>query len=497
MEYLNSINKYAALFVYEVEGFNAVNQYDINIHSENFLIPVLNEIFGLSLENLNASQKKNYPAIDLADFKNRVAFQITATSSNEKIKKTLETFNKYKLQNEFDTLYIYIITHKKDNYNEEKTKEIIPGNFTFSAKEHILDKDDLLKRINQISSTSKIEYIARLYQHEFSEIQIERRKYEYQSGYLNKEPENIFPNLLKIIVPKSFYKAELNIDEADITEKLNLHLETKGIKRLKHIQKGKLIKYVLECHNCENNDWILHENWVYSFRDLSKNDEILSKIVDLGTVTEIDCSYFCYSNQVKANVFKYLLRKTFTEFCKTKQLEWYNDSGIFRFANNRENPSYKQIRWKGKNEATKTVIYEIINKKEKHLICYRSLAFKCSFTNIDDDWYIIINPTWSFTNPGGYVQSRFESSYMSGLKKLENNKSIFNYYRFWGYYLTYSDLFTQNYPYISVGLIKPLSISPSIEENKWNPPKEIENVNDKSNEELVPDNELFDESFFD
>ena len=84
---------------------------------------------------------------------------------------------------------------------------------------------------------------------------------------------------------------------------------------------------------------------------------------------------------------------------------------------------------------------------------------------------------------------------MSGLKKLENNKSIFNYYRFWGYYLTYSDLFTQNYPHMSVGLIKPLSISPSLEESKWNPPKEIENINDKSNEELVPDNELFDESF--
>lgn len=88
--YINKIISYAAKFVLEVEGFNASNLYDINIHSEGFLIPVLNEVFGLRLENLNSTQKKNFPAIDLADFKKKVAFQVTATSDFEKIKKTLK-----------------------------------------------------------------------------------------------------------------------------------------------------------------------------------------------------------------------------------------------------------------------------------------------------------------------------------------------------------------------------------------------------------------------
>lgn len=94
IELINKITSYASRFVLEVEGFNTNNLYDINIHAENFLIPVLNEVFSLRLENLNYIQKKNYPGIDLADFNKKVAFQITATSNFEKINNTLETFFK-------------------------------------------------------------------------------------------------------------------------------------------------------------------------------------------------------------------------------------------------------------------------------------------------------------------------------------------------------------------------------------------------------------------
>lgn len=155
MGYISKINTYAARFVLEVEGFNASNLYDINIHAEGFLIPVLNEVFGLRLENLNATEKKNYPAIDLADFKNRVAFQVTATSDFDKIKTTLEKFKDHKLNAAFDVLYIYIITHKKDKYNDDKLQPYIPADFSFSTTDHVIDKDNLLKKINTLSSTLK------------------------------------------------------------------------------------------------------------------------------------------------------------------------------------------------------------------------------------------------------------------------------------------------------------------------------------------------------
>src|ERR1035437_8527065 len=134
IEFLNKITTYSARFVLEVEGFNAANKYDINIHAESFLIPVLNETFGLNLENLNSTQKKNFPAIDLADFKNRVAFQVTATCDISKIETTLEKFFKHELHKYFDVLYFYIITEKKEKYKDSKLAELIPDGFTFNTK---------------------------------------------------------------------------------------------------------------------------------------------------------------------------------------------------------------------------------------------------------------------------------------------------------------------------------------------------------------------------
>jgi hypothetical protein len=138
----------------------------------------------------------------------------------------------------------------------------------------------------------------------------------------------------------------------------------------------------------------------------------------------------------------------------------------------------------------------MMNKKEKHIICYRNLAFRCSFETFDEKWYLILNPTWSFTNPGGYKTSRFESAYMSGIKRLENNNSIYNYFRFFGFYLSYFDLFTKDYPYLKVLPAKSYSFSPRLEEKVWRPvklPEKKENIPDI---ELTTDNEL-DPNLFD
>lgn len=46
---INSINELFSRFRAEVENLNSINLYDINIHSENVLIPLLNKVYGLSV----------------------------------------------------------------------------------------------------------------------------------------------------------------------------------------------------------------------------------------------------------------------------------------------------------------------------------------------------------------------------------------------------------------------------------------------------------------
>ncbi|MBL0047508.1 MAG: SMEK domain-containing protein [Bacteroidetes bacterium] len=497
IDFINKITTYSARFVLEVEGFNAVNMYDINIHAESFLIPVLNETFGLNLENLNSTQKKNFPAIDLADFKNRVAFQVTATNNFSKIEETLQKFFNNQLNKHFDVLYFYIITQKKEKYKDSKLAKQIPSGFSFNAKDHIIDREILLQKINSISSSLKLEALSKIFQQEFSDIQIELRKKEYVGGYLNNEPENLSPNLLSIAFPDIFYKAELDIDKDEILADLNRFLLSKGKSPIKKMREAKLIKQALRKTDCKFSDWLLHENCIYTFRNLNDEAEPYRKIVDKGTITTLECKDFYERNEDNKSVFKHLLRNTLTQFCKIKEIEWYGKNEIFRFANNPIVPNQKQVKWKGKNESTKSVIFEMHNKKEGHIICFRHLAFRCSFLNISNDWFLVLNPTWSFTNPGGYHISRFEPAYLSGLKRLENNNAVFNYFRFFGYYFSHVDLFTVEYPYFKISPHTLIPLSPKLEEKTWKPVKILEEKIDAPQTELKDDKELNDISLFD
>ncbi len=489
-ECVDKITTCAARFVAEVKGFNAAGHYSVNIHAENFLIPVLNSVFNLKLENVNYTERKNYPAIDLVDLSNRVAFQITSTPDLTKIKSTLETFFEKKLDGAIDTLYIYILTEKQQSYSDAKVKKIVPTGFVFDIDSHVIDINDLLVRINGISSTPALMQLTKLFQQEFSDIQIEQRQKKYKNGALNNEPEDLYTNFLEISFPAQLYKADLNIDEEAITKRMNDYRASKGWRQVTKFKLRKMIVNELRQKEILLSDWILHENSLYTFRDLNSSTEPLLNIIDRGTITSIDCKSFYETNDDTLRVFKHLLRNTLMEFCKTKGMEWFGDGEVFRFANNRLVPNKKQVRWKGKKESTKTVIFEMINKEKKHIICFRSLAFHGEFDVFDNKWFLTINPTWSFTNPGGYKTSRFEAAYMSGIKRLESNGSVCNYYRFFSFYLASSDLFSTDYPYFRTKPTKTLSLFPRLEEKSWKPIKLAEENSGAPPSDMEHDNEL-------
>lgn len=489
-ELITKITTFASRFVTEVEGLNANGLYDINIHSENYLIPVLNLIYELNLKNLNTSEKKNYPAIDLADFNKGIAFQITATSDFTKIKDTIGKFINEELDKYFNTLYIYILTHKKGKYPQDKIDRLISNKIKFSVSEHIIDKDNLLQRINSISDIHKLEQLAKIFEQEFSDVKIEYRKDAYKKQYLNNNPEKLYPNMLEIAIPSKFYTAELMLNEQEITDRINEFQRSKNRRIYKKIRKEKLIKQILRENRELCSDFVLHEGKLFTFKDLFNDQEVLRKVIDKGTIATIDSDYYADIDADTNKVFKYLLRQTLIELCRVKRIEWVGGKKILRFSNNSKNPDELKIRWKGKKLSTKTVIFRMINKKEGHTICFKSLAFRASFEKLGEKWFLIINPTWSFTNPGGYKTSRFEPVYLAGIKKLERNQSIYNYFRFFGYYLSASDLFTSDYPYMKI--LDPVSfeIIPSLDDSKWGSNKETKiDIKDLSIE-LEEDTEL-------
>ncbi|MEI9945844.1 MAG: hypothetical protein WDN26_16690 [Chitinophagaceae bacterium] len=84
---------------------------------------------------------------------------------------------------------------------------------------------------------------------------------------------------------------------------------------------------------------------------------------------------------------------------------------------------------------------------------------------------------------------------MAGIKRFENNGSIYNYFRFFGYHLTHTDLFSKDYPFLKLHQPFTLTMSPGLDEKTWRPVKPVEPAN-ATESDLDKDNEL-DKTLFD
>lgn len=148
---LIEISELLARFKAQVNILNAGSLFDVNVISEDFLIPLLNEIYDYELVNANQNIK-NYPGIDLIDEKNKIGFQITSTNSFQKIKSTLDKIIKHKIYTKVNECFILIISEKPTNYNQDTVETTVQGKLKFSKK-NIIDLGDLFSKIKTLNLT--------------------------------------------------------------------------------------------------------------------------------------------------------------------------------------------------------------------------------------------------------------------------------------------------------------------------------------------------------
>jgi hypothetical protein len=131
---------------YYLENVTSINLNDGNLMAENFTAGLLNIMFDWELINLNST--RNVVGIDLGDYSNKIAIQVTRDNSRKKIEETIKKFFDHRHDETFDQLYIFILATKKQYRNLFKTQ-------TFSnkivAKENILDFKDIIALIKNLS----------------------------------------------------------------------------------------------------------------------------------------------------------------------------------------------------------------------------------------------------------------------------------------------------------------------------------------------------------
>ncbi|MGL0821450.1 SMEK domain-containing protein [Vibrio vulnificus] len=146
-KYIKSISMYLGVLSEYIETLSYINLNDASVISENLCARLMNLVYGYKLENANLI-RQNADVIDLYDPNEKVAVQVTSNRRLTKVRTCLSNFLEKDLDKEYRELYIYILTSKQRSYQIET---IHRDEFNFNKKIHIIDKKNIISKIQGLS----------------------------------------------------------------------------------------------------------------------------------------------------------------------------------------------------------------------------------------------------------------------------------------------------------------------------------------------------------
>lgn len=465
-ELLNELRSSLSELVTNVEAASAMQMYDLHRISEGVVLGLFRAIYDLpNLRNLNEAERKNFPAIDLADDAKRYAIQDTATPTLDKIKDTLSTFQQHKLYSSYDRLVVYVLTHKQNSYSQSAINAVLTREFAFQADRDIMDFRDLLAKAADLPPSKLLAAIEvlRSYNRGGAPAGLDDTDFDPPS-----EKEAVSLNLVELFFPVQLYIGEL-LPEVKLASKSGNKYG--GRKEIRDLLKAAGL--------WAPTDFEVNARRVITFHSLEASNNPFTKVVDLGTVTPIDPSEFCDIDEDHERVFKSLLRFCFQQKIYSHGVEWKHEDGLFIFLPRQEGDLLREETWTGQKLASRRVFERKLNKNDpgKTFIC-KHFAFSVDFVRTDGRWFAALTPDWFFSHGDGYRRSNYADQSLSWLKRRENNRTVSDHFRFlvsWLGNLDSDDLFatSTNNPQISFGDVVRFHNHPKLNDLSWLPIKDV------------------------
>ncbi|WFU52366.1 SMEK domain-containing protein [Bradyrhizobium pachyrhizi] len=426
LEVENQLRDVVGRIILQVELATSQGRTDINLALEDAFIPILKSVYNLPhLINLNRKQK-NFPGIDLGDDHDRVAFQITSTTTLEKVKFTVRQFMDRAYYNTFDELFILMLGQKQSSYSQASVNEHLTSKFAFNCKKHIIDLGDLLGQVSGLRLAAQERVLS-----EFRHILGEVDAYISYSSESLAAPTAITSNLQQIRLPKTVYVGELTIDDKKVIAQAKTKLGYKGKAR----SRRSVVKMALLLNGVESDAWVCHDNKLFSFQDIEQCG--LISVVDAGSVEPLGIADLAKSTELdNVNILKQLLSAETREQLKQHHVRMHTMDGFFFFGPTAEAQLERKETWVGKKTAIRRVYEVKYQKKDPTKIAHhRHLSFELTFTKLDDTWYAQIVPSWYYSYDG-YRRSHWHDDLLSQQKRLEHNLTVRNMVRFVAYFLS-------------------------------------------------------------
>lgn len=192
-----------------------------------------------------------------------------------------------------------------------------------------------------------------------------------------------------------------------------------------------------------NKSWILHEEKIYSFNDLSESPWLNFISSKENKVINFPSSDWSNSYDVIVKrLFVQLLNNTFDSFVHHKDIlhKIVDNIDLYYFRPSLDNkglPATKRYSYKrlGRNSSQK-ICERYYRKSDPTIISYyRHLSFEAQFLRFDNKWFIEITPTYFFTHDGFKLHTYYESK-LKGKKGLDKAEIVFSETLFWTDILT-------------------------------------------------------------
>ena len=421
----NELRDVVSRVISQVELATAQGRTDINLALEDALIPILRSAYNLpNLINLNR-RRKNYPGIDLGDDTDRVAFQITSTTSLDKVKGTVKQFMDRSYYNSFDELYVLILTRKQASYSQAAINTLLSDQFSFNSKKHIIDLGDVLREVSGLRLAAQERVLS-----EFRRILSEANAYNEFNSRTDDAPTTITSNLQRIELPQAIYVADLVIDDKATIRRAKAELGYKGGAK----RRRAVVKMALLLDGVQTDGWVEHGGKLFAFEEMDRSG--LAAVVDPGSIERLEAADLGDSSEPdNVNVLKQLLIAQTQEQLKLYDVRLHPMDRFFYFGPSGEGQAERKANWTGKRAAERRVYKAVVSKKDPSKIAHHQhFAFELKFLKIKEIWYASIVPNWYYSY-NGYRQSRWHDELLSKQKRNERNESVRNAVRFVAYFL--------------------------------------------------------------
>jgi len=447
----------------EVEISSAMSNYDINLICENLFCGIFKELYDLpTLRNLNEDERRNFPGIDLADDEKRVAIQVTSDKSLDKVKDTIKKVRVHKLYHKYDRFIIYCLTTKQGSYSQDSIDKECGDDLKFSVSNDILDYKDMAAKATNAEPQrlKKVVDILGSYQRG-CDVGLAAQDFDPPVD----PPETLLVNLVELYLPSKLYIAEVKEDFLKGKSGKNLRNQRKAVGETSR-EIGKPLPSGYEVSSSK----------LITFFDLEDSNNPFSHIIEDGTAEYLYPSDFHEIDDSHERIFKSLLRFSLQQMLYKHHVMWKFNEGIFIFLPAHDKQNVRRESWFGNRQSSRTVFEKKFKtNKPNDVLQTKHFAFSVNFLLIDGEWYIALTPDWFFSWGSEYRRSPYADKILSGLKRLEKNRSICDQFRFlasWLKDINQTDLFSklvENTPNMTFGNIVKIEGGRFLNEILWEP----------------------------